>query len=572
MTDGRLGEQTAALHDPSVACFASVVRHDITPPVGIYSRMWGAALHDCATAVHRPLLATALAMADDGTATAGLKLILALDVCVLGKDECEEIFTALFAAVPALRQREQLVLTMSHSHSAIAMRGTQEETTTSLPGGQHLRPYFEEVLRTCVRAGMEAVGSLAPVWITFGQGVCELAKNRDTWDRHSAATAPPGAGTTRSAGPTNESDGAERVGQWVCGYGAQEGRPADTTLMVGRVTARATATAPRPAPADPIATGVTNREEQPVLATLLNYGCHPTTLGPGSVHLSPDYIGAARQVVEDQFGGIAVFLQGACGDTGPVISYAADPAAADRNGRILGYAAAAALEALLPPGAGLEYAGAIVSGATLAGWHEAALEPDARGASGLLRSSVVSVRMPLNPQLSAAEAQGLFDAAEVASAAAHAQRGEGSVEYRDARAIEERWRRSLQRIATRPAADAGATHFDCPVTLMQLGPQGAFLVCVPGEPYQALQVDLRARFPEATILLAVLCNVAGELTYYLPEGKVGQGTYQDELMMVQAGSLELMVDAIATQLASWGAGGGVREVVEEEVEEVAARL
>ena len=107
---------------------------------------------------------------------------------------------------------------------------------------------------------------------------------------------------------------------------------------------------------------------------------------------------------------------------------------------------------------------------------------------------------------------------------------------------------------------------------MQLGPQGAFLVCVPGEPYQALQVDLRARFPEATILLAVLCNVAGELTYYLPEGKVGQGTYQDELMMVQAGSLELMVDAIATQLASWGAGGGVREVVEEEVEEVAARL
>ena len=33
---------------------------DITPPAGIYHRMWGAALHDRATGVHRPLRATAM--------------------------------------------------------------------------------------------------------------------------------------------------------------------------------------------------------------------------------------------------------------------------------------------------------------------------------------------------------------------------------------------------------------------------------------------------------------------------------------------------------------------------------
>ena len=33
---------------------------DITPPVGIYHRMWGAATHDRATGVHKPLLATLL--------------------------------------------------------------------------------------------------------------------------------------------------------------------------------------------------------------------------------------------------------------------------------------------------------------------------------------------------------------------------------------------------------------------------------------------------------------------------------------------------------------------------------
>jgi hypothetical protein len=46
-------------------------------------------------------------------------------------------------------------------------------------------------------------------------------------------------------------------------------------------------------------------------------------------------------------------MQGASGDTGPMISYAADPAAADRNGQMLGYAAAAAVAGMLPPGTGM---------------------------------------------------------------------------------------------------------------------------------------------------------------------------------------------------------------------------
>src|SRR4051812_37167032 len=45
---------------PQTRCQAGVSRGDITPPVGIYHRMWGAAMHDRATGVHRPLLATLL--------------------------------------------------------------------------------------------------------------------------------------------------------------------------------------------------------------------------------------------------------------------------------------------------------------------------------------------------------------------------------------------------------------------------------------------------------------------------------------------------------------------------------
>ncbi|MGB1685395.1 MAG: hypothetical protein ACPHE0_02975, partial [Pseudomonadales bacterium] len=67
-------------------------------------------------------------------------------------------------------------------------------------------------------------------------------------------------------------------------------------------------------------------------------------------------------------------MAGASGDVGPMISYSADPASADRNGRMLGYAACSAIESLLPPGTGIQYEGAIVSGATLAGWSEAPVD------------------------------------------------------------------------------------------------------------------------------------------------------------------------------------------------------
>ena len=52
---------TARVHFPQSFCRAGVARRDITPPVGIYHRMWGAATHERSTGVHRPLKATALA-------------------------------------------------------------------------------------------------------------------------------------------------------------------------------------------------------------------------------------------------------------------------------------------------------------------------------------------------------------------------------------------------------------------------------------------------------------------------------------------------------------------------------
>src|SRR4030081_1015108 len=72
---------------PQTRCHVGVSRGDITPPVGIYHRMWGAAVHDRATDVHRPLLATLLWLEPaSGDATLA-QLVVALDHCVVDSAE-----------------------------------------------------------------------------------------------------------------------------------------------------------------------------------------------------------------------------------------------------------------------------------------------------------------------------------------------------------------------------------------------------------------------------------------------------------------------------------------------------
>jgi neutral ceramidase len=53
------------------------------------------------------------------------------------------------------------------------------------------------------------------------------------------------------------------------------------------------------------------------LATVVNFACHGTVLGPNNLLVSADWIGAMRSRVEERLGGSALFLQGATGDLDP---------------------------------------------------------------------------------------------------------------------------------------------------------------------------------------------------------------------------------------------------------------
>ena|SRR5438067_11415398 len=80
---------------PQTRCRVGVARVDITPPVGIYHRMWGAALRDRATAVHRPLLATLLWLEPNSGEGQQAQLIIALDHCILDSVEMARIREAV---------------------------------------------------------------------------------------------------------------------------------------------------------------------------------------------------------------------------------------------------------------------------------------------------------------------------------------------------------------------------------------------------------------------------------------------------------------------------------------------
>ncbi|MFH1571927.1 MAG: neutral/alkaline non-lysosomal ceramidase N-terminal domain-containing protein [Gemmatimonadota bacterium] len=472
-----------SLPAPRGRCRLGVAQVDITPPPDAYHRNWGAALHDRAAGIHRPLTASALAVAPLAAGTPAVVLV-ALDLGWLRTREMADLLAAVRRGVGAAAG--DVVLTFSHTHAAIGLDLEREGE----PGGEHIRPYLEALPDLVADACRRAAAALVPAEVSFGRGRCDLAMNRDCRD--------------------------EERGIYVCGPNPQG--VADDAVLVARATAL--------------------DDGRPLLA-LVNYACHATTLAWENKLISPDYVGALREVVAAETDSPCVFLQGAAGDLGPRYGFVGDPAVADANGRQLGFAALAALASLPPPGLELRYQGPLVSGATLGVWRHAPVDP-----AGLdrFRTRELVVDLPLRPLPSAAELARLED--EWRSREEEARRRGDEEEVRTCRAQVERARRAGRR--REELSPSGLAEYR--VRLWQVG-QGVF-VLVGGEPYSLLQRELRARFPDTPLVVAELCNHS--YSYILPRDQYGKGLYQDDCATLAPGSLEAIIEAVAAQLAAWG--------------------
>lgn len=129
---------------PQSSCRFGIAVGDSTPPVGIYHRMWGAARHERATGVHRPLRTTAMWFSPltdvpaDDDADAG-QLLLAIDHCILGSQELAQILQAVRARTGLAEER--IAVTCSHTHAA----GILSLDRVGLPGGELIPGYLEQL-------------------------------------------------------------------------------------------------------------------------------------------------------------------------------------------------------------------------------------------------------------------------------------------------------------------------------------------------------------------------------------------------------------------------------------------
>src|SRR5829696_3944672 len=161
------------VNTPQTRCGAGVAVCDITPPIGIYHRMWGAARHDRATGVHRPLMATLLWLdAESGDKTQAV-VIASLDHCLFDSPDIEQMRRAISVATGI--RPEQVQIAVTHTHAA----GLMSRSRAALPGGELIRPYLDGLAEKLAVLAQAAQKNRQPATIVYGTGRCDLARHRD---------------------------------------------------------------------------------------------------------------------------------------------------------------------------------------------------------------------------------------------------------------------------------------------------------------------------------------------------------------------------------------------------------
>jgi hypothetical protein len=301
----------------SISLQAGVARSDITPPIGVAHANWGAQTHERAAGIDLPLTVTALALGDGET----VSLILDVDCCWLW----DPVYQQTLAAVTALTGLPEAAVRIAYTHTH---SGPQAGTAHHWEGQgiEMWEPYLQNLQHVVAGTAWSALRSMQPVRVAAGAGTSDISVNR------------------RYQRPE---DGVVVVGRnW-------EG-PRDPEVRVLRFDAL---------------------DGAPV-AAIVQFGCHPITVGPDNDLITPDYPGIVKRVVEDATGAVTVFLQGAAGDVGPVRGVARDGANQyQRLGTILGLEAARVWWEADPLPTAETYAGTLESGAPLAQYDDQPL-PD----------------------------------------------------------------------------------------------------------------------------------------------------------------------------------------------------
>ncbi|MEQ4206971.1 hypothetical protein [Actinopolymorpha sp. B9G3] len=427
-----------------------VGRRDITPPAGIRAKNWGAALTDVSTGAHRPLTLTAVALRAGPDAEP--VVLITADLSVWRRAEDEWFVRGAVLQAHGL-DATRVMLHLVHTHASPSIHASEVDQ----PGGAGVPAYLATLRDAAVAATGEALATCVPASMTVATGRSSVAAIRDL--------------------PAGD--------RYVVGFNPQA--RADDTLMVARIAAAG---------------------DGRVLATIVNYACHPTTLAWENTLVSADYVGGLRAIVEaGTEGAPCVFLQGASGDLAPREQYTGDTSVADRHGFALGHAALGALQTLPPPAHGLALERIVESGAPLAVWR-----PRAATWSRDIVADRTELSVPVKPLPTFEELE---------------RRWAGI----DAHARAERIHRAMDQRDNLPTG----TTTTQPVWTWRLG--DVVMVAQPGEAYSVFQRTLRDQVPEAAVFVLNLTN-GHSLGYLPPLDAYDHDIYQVWQTAYGAGTLE----------------------------------
>src|SRR4051794_11819953 len=245
---------------------AGGARVTVTPPFGL--PMIGFAGRGPARGTPDDLTATALVLegpqpqlrGDAPGAGISRLAIIACDLLFLRAEEVRAVCEAIagLTDVPP----DQVVIACSHTHYGPLTEPDRDEQAPQV------EPYLANLVHQLAGAVAMARARAVPCRLSFGQGEVSIGINR----------------RERTA------DGQIILGQNPLG-------PVDPRVAVLRID------------------GVDGHP----LAAVLNYACHPVSLGGKCTDISADFPGTARRLVEEETGAMCLFLQGATGNINPLL-------------------------------------------------------------------------------------------------------------------------------------------------------------------------------------------------------------------------------------------------------------
>ena len=153
---------------PTASLEAGFSKADITPPLG--TRMMGWRNRDEASgckAIHDPLFVRALFLTQAGESV----LVLAYDLCFIGRPDCDRLKSALGTALNL--QPRQILISSTHNHAGPAAWG--------YPVGVYDRPeskYLDQLKTTTLHAAHAAKAAAQPARVSAGTGQSTIPMNR----------------------------------------------------------------------------------------------------------------------------------------------------------------------------------------------------------------------------------------------------------------------------------------------------------------------------------------------------------------------------------------------------------